>query len=96
CLSWVFFRALTVGDAFDMLSGIGTLTWIPEYGTAFAFLIAFTVPMFAIDLINERRGEEYLFERLPALGRAAVAMSLMVFAVIFAGSSANAFIYFQF
>ena len=96
CLSWVFFRATSVQDAFAMLSGIGRIEWIPEYGTAFMFLAAFTVPMLVIDLINERRGEEYLFERLPALGRAAVAMSVMFFALIFAGSSANAFIYFQF
>ena len=79
-----------------MLSGIGTLAWIPEYGTAFAFLAAFTVPMFLLDLMHERRGEEYLFERLSAQARAAVAMSLVMVAVMFAGSSVNAFIYFQF
>jgi D-alanyl-lipoteichoic acid acyltransferase DltB (MBOAT superfamily) len=96
CFSWVFFRAPSVGEAFHMLSGIGTLVWIPEYGTAFIFLIAFTLPMFLLDLLNERRGEEYVFEGLPAMKRAAVAMSLMVATLIFAGSSANAFIYFQF
>jgi alginate O-acetyltransferase complex protein AlgI len=79
-----------------MLSGITRLVWIPEYGTAFLFLAAFSVPMFLLDLVNERRGEEYLFERLSASTRAAVAMSLILVAVIFAGSSANAFIYFQF
>jgi alginate O-acetyltransferase complex protein AlgI len=96
CLSWIFFRAASVQDAFAMLSGIGNLVWIPEYGTAFAFLAAFTIPMFLLDLVNERRGEEYLFERLSAQTRAAVAMSLVLVAVMFAGSSVNAFIYFQF
>lgn len=96
CLSWIFFRASSVQDAFTMLSGIGNLVWIPEYGTAFAFLAAFTIPMFLLDLVNERRGEEYLFERLSAQTRAAVAMSLVLVAVMFAGSSVNAFIYFQF
>ncbi len=52
--------------------------------------------MFLLDLLNERRGEEYVFEGLPAMKRVAVAMSLMVAVLIFAGSSANAFIYFQF
>jgi len=37
-----------------------------------------------------------LFERLSAQTRAAVAMSLVLVAVMFAGSSVNAFIYFQF
>jgi alginate O-acetyltransferase complex protein AlgI len=96
CLSWVFFRATSIQEAFHMLSGVGRIEWIPEYGTAFMFLAAFTIPMFLLDLVNERRGEEYLFERLSATTRAAVAMSLVLVAVMFAGSSANAFIYFQF
>lgn len=96
CLSWIFFRAASVGDALDMLSGIGRIEWIPEYGTALLFLAAFTIPMFLIDLVNERRDEEYLFERVSAIPRAAVAMSLVLVSVMFAGSSANAFIYFQF
>jgi alginate O-acetyltransferase complex protein AlgI len=96
CLSWIFFRAPSVQEAFAMLAGIGNLVWIPEYGTAFAFLAAFSIPMLLLDLVNERRGEEYLFERLSAQTRAAVAMSLVLGAVMFAGSSVNAFIYFQF
>jgi alginate O-acetyltransferase complex protein AlgI len=96
CLSWIFFRAPSMESAFAMLSGIDDLVWIPEYATAFTFLAAFTIPMFLLDLVNERRGEEYLFERLSPNTRAAVAMSLVLVAVMFAGSSANAFIYFQF
>ncbi len=96
CLSWVFFRASSVGEAFHMLSGIGRVVWVPEYGTAGIFLIAFTLPMFLLDLLNERRDEEYVFAGLPAMKRVAVAMSLMLATLIFAGSSANAFIYFQF
>jgi D-alanyl-lipoteichoic acid acyltransferase DltB (MBOAT superfamily) len=96
CLSWIFFRSASVADAFAMLSGIGRIEWIPEYGTAFTFLAAFAIPMFLLDLVNERRGEEYLFARLSPTTRAAVAMSLVLVAVMFAGSSVNAFIYFQF
>src|SRR5687768_5668106 len=96
CLTWIFFRASSIEQAFAMLSGIGRFEWIPEYGTAFAFLAAFTMPMFLLDLVNEYRGEEYFFQRLSATTRAAVAMSLVLVAVMFAGSSTNAFIYFQF
>lgn len=96
CLSWVFFRAPSVQDAFALLAGLGRIEWLPEYGTASMFLAAFAIPMFLVDLVNERRGEEYLFMRRSATTRAAVAMSLALVAVVFAGSSANAFIYFQF
>ena len=42
------------------------------------------------------RDEEYVFERSYAPLRVAVAMSLVIATLLFAGSSANAFIYFQF
>ena len=93
-LCWLWLGSLAV--AVLRLSGIARIEWIPEYGTAFVFLTAVTLPMFLLDLLNERRGEEYVFEGLPAMKRVAVAMSLMAAVLIFAGSSANAFIYFQF
>ncbi|MGH7678901.1 MAG: MBOAT family O-acyltransferase [Gemmatimonadaceae bacterium] len=96
CLSWIFFRATSIGAAFDFLGGVGHVAWLPEYGTAFVFLVAFTVPMFLLDLVNEYRSEEYVTERTRPVWRVAVAMSLMVAALLFAGGSTNAFIYFQF
>src|SRR4029077_12662873 len=38
CLTWVFFRASSVAEAWSFLRGVGTFQWRPEYGIAFRFL----------------------------------------------------------
>ena len=96
CFSWVFFRANSLGDALHMLSGIYRFTWIPEFQTAFIFLAMFTIPMLALDLVNERRDEEYPMERSHPYVRVLTALILVIATILFAGSKANAFIYFQF
>lgn len=98
CLTWVFFRALTLGDAMSLLSGLGHIAGYgrPEYLTALKFLALFSVPMFLMDLLNEVRDEEYLLERRPEWQRLVVAGLLMVIVTYFAGNELNAFIYFQF
>jgi D-alanyl-lipoteichoic acid acyltransferase DltB (MBOAT superfamily) len=97
CLGWVFFRAESISSAWNLIyHGVTKLHWVPEYGTAIVFLAIFTLPLFAIDIINERRGEEYLLERVHPYARVVIAMSFMVITLLFAGSKSNAFIYFQF
>ena len=97
CVGWVFFRAESVGYAWKFFyDGVTRVEWIPEYATAIVFLIMFTFPMFVIDLINERRGEEYLFERAHPYSRVVIGCSFIMVTLFFAGSKSNAFIYFQF
>jgi alginate O-acetyltransferase complex protein AlgI len=96
CFSWIFFRATSTGDAFGLLSGLFHFQWIPEYSTALLFLIVFSLPLFIIDILIEHRGEEYLFEKSHPYLSAAVALGLLAAIILFAGSKANAFIYFQF
>src|SRR5205085_1250248 len=38
CLTWIFFREPSLHDALVFLRGLGTVTWVPEYGIAFRFL----------------------------------------------------------
>jgi alginate O-acetyltransferase complex protein AlgI len=96
CVSWVFFRAPSIAEAVRFLGGMTNVTWRPEYGTALIFLATFSIPLFVVDLFNETREEEYVGERLRHSWRVAAAMSLVIGTFLFAGSSANAFIYFQF
>jgi D-alanyl-lipoteichoic acid acyltransferase DltB (MBOAT superfamily) len=96
CLGWIFFRASSLTEAVHFLSGLGRFTWIPEYGIAFQFLAAFALPMFLLDCLNEWRNEEYPLAHSPAAIRVAAAMLLVVGTSLFAGNTANAFIYFQF
>lgn len=96
CLTWVFFRASSVGEAMNMLSGVSVLDWSSEYGVAFQMLALFALPLFFIDLVNESRGEEYLFEMVPEGRRIAMACACLLAIAFFSGNKLNAFIYFQF
>jgi D-alanyl-lipoteichoic acid acyltransferase DltB (MBOAT superfamily) len=96
CLAWVFFRAPSFGAAGDMLSGIGVWHWRPEFVTAFTFLAFYTVPLFLIDLVNEYRREEYLFENFHEVFRLAFATGAFAALAVYSGNNLNAFIYFQF
>ena len=96
CLTWVFFRAQSVGDAFIFLSGLSRWSWQPSYAVAAKFLIAFTLTLFLVDLLLEARDEEYVFERVPNIYRIATASCLMGLVTLFAANQVSAFIYFQF
>ncbi len=94
CLAWVFFRALSVNDAFRFLTGVASFSWKPEYLIAFKFLAFFAVPLFCIDLVNEYRNEEYLFERIPESRRIAVAAVLFLWLACFSGNElVNSYIF---
>lgn len=96
CAAWVFFRAPTLGNAATMLASPTVPYWRPEYLVAVKFLALVIAPLALMDLINEARGEDYLFERRPEAQRLALAVLLLVALTYFAGNELNAFIYFQF
>ena len=96
CLTWIFFRAPSLRDAVHFLSGVTAFAWRPEFATAFAMLALFTIPLFLVDLVLERRGEEYLFATVAQPYRVAIAVGFLAAVVLFAGNQVNAFIYFQF
>lgn len=95
-LSWVFFRAKSVGNALFLLGGLGRFEWQPGYLSAFAFLLAVSSLLILVDYSLERTGAEYPLQghNLPiTVGAAAI----LAFAVAVLGATdTNAFIYFQF
>ncbi|MDX2158177.1 MAG: MBOAT family protein [Hyphomicrobiaceae bacterium] len=96
CLAWVFFRAMTVGDAWHLLSGIGTITWQPELMVAAKVLMLFGAMMLAMDVVNETRREEYLLQHATLRDRFATALGFVCAVLLLSASNINAFIYFQF
>jgi alginate O-acetyltransferase complex protein AlgI len=96
CLGWVFFRAPGLREAATFLRGLGSFVWVPEYGIAFRFLAVFTAPLFLIDVFNEARGEEFLFETSPEMRRVSVGVAMMAVVALLAANQLNAFIYFRF
>jgi D-alanyl-lipoteichoic acid acyltransferase DltB (MBOAT superfamily) len=96
CLAWVFFRAPGLREAITFLRGLGSFVWVPEYGIAFRFLAVFTAPLLLIDVFNEARGEEFLFETSPEMRRVSVGVAMMAVVALLAANQLNAFIYFRF
>jgi alginate O-acetyltransferase complex protein AlgI len=96
CLSWIFFRAQSFGDAGRYLAGFGRWTWDTRYASGWAMLSALGLMMFLLDLLQESRGEEYALARSADWKRVGIAVTLVVLAFVFSSSQSNAFIYFQF
>ena len=96
CLTWIFFRAGSLSEALQFLSGITTLAWRPEFFTAFTMLAVFTIPLFLIDLFLEYRNEEYPLAVSFEPFRIAVAFGFLAAVTLLSGNQINAFIYFQF
>jgi len=49
-----------------------------------------------LDVINERRGDEYLLETSFVPARVAIGVAMMAVVTLFAANQLNAFIYFRF
>jgi alginate O-acetyltransferase complex protein AlgI len=96
CVSWVFFRAESLGAAASLLRGMGILSWLPEYLIAIKFLALFALPLFLVDVYLEHTGEEYVFQQRTPTARVAMACCAVVLIALFSANQANAFIYFQF
>jgi hypothetical protein len=96
CFSWIFFRGESLSSAWTFIAGLGHWSWQPDYLAATKFLIAFSLPLFMLDLYLEATGDEYLFESRPHFQRVAVALTCVLAIIFFGANQANAFIYFQF
>jgi alginate O-acetyltransferase complex protein AlgI len=96
CVSWVFFRAVSVQDAFTRLAGLATWQWQPVYRVALLFLAVISAVMIWIDLRLERAATEYLFAERSYGMRIVTALVLCALIALFGANYSNAFIYFRF
>ena len=96
CLAWIFFRAQSWSASLAFLAGIADWRLPAQFLSALAFLALFAVPLLALDLGLEHRGEEYIFQKLPGFSRVLVGVALLLVILAFSANSNAAFIYFQF
>jgi len=96
CLSWIFFRATSLGAAWSMIKGVTAWSWRPEFPAAFLFLALFSVPLFVLDIFLEKSGDEYLCASASVQTRVAFGLACTVIIAFLGANQANAFIYFQF
>ncbi len=100
-LAWVFFRASSLSNAWEYLSGLTRLTDLSSPGdlslsAAFILTVGFGVIMVVGDLLDRSRGRWARREQLsPSLLGAAAGMGIVAIAV-WSGGTAAPFIYFQF
>jgi alginate O-acetyltransferase complex protein AlgI len=93
CLTWVFFRAPTLGDAWTVLTGIFTGAWTdPRMPLLAAGLIA-AIWLYQL-LYSSGSNLKLLLTRRPV--RVGLAASMIAYLLIVAQPSTKAFIYFQF
>jgi alginate O-acetyltransferase complex protein AlgI len=95
-LSWVFFRSPSLRAAWQMLKGLGSWSWRPEFPAAFLFLAIFSIPLLLIDLYLERSGDEYCLSSATVQPRVAFGLACALIIAFLGANQANAFIYFQF
>jgi len=96
CLAWIFFRASSLAEASNFLTGLLHPHWEPIYLTAVAYLALSAVGLFLLDLELERSKSEYFLERRGYATRAVVGVLLAVAISMLTAGSQSAFIYFQF
>ena len=96
CLSWIFFRAASLREAWEMLKGVTVWSWRPEFPAAFLFLALFSVPLMTLDVWLEKSGDEYCFASAPVERRVAFGLACTLIIAFLGANQANAFIYFQF
>ncbi len=94
CLSWVFFRAANVGDAWEILTRIGTAAdghsftiWQP---------IAALGLLLAVEMLHIRKRFVSILQQSPRLALWMTIFAFMFFLLAFRGAQSPEFIYFQF
>ena len=99
CLGWLFFRAQSMGQVFEMLASFGhlgpdtaNLIFLKEAVIA-ALLI---VPLLVFQLWQYQKNDLYPFFKWHWLPRGTFYGMLLIGLVVFAAGGANEFIYFQF
>ena len=95
-VSWIFFRAKSLGAALEMLRCTASFHWEHQYGPELLFLAAVSSLMILVDYRLEAYGEEYVFEKAHLAIPVCASMVMAVLMIVFAASETNAFIYFQF
>jgi D-alanyl-lipoteichoic acid acyltransferase DltB (MBOAT superfamily) len=95
CFAWIFFRAQSVGDAFDYIARIIRLTPGSVELDAVVLTIFGAVAMFIVDVVQRRGQSVPLLDRVPA-ARGVVYGALIVAIIVFSGGAPVPFIYFQF
>ncbi|NNK62895.1 MAG: MBOAT family protein [Gemmatimonadetes bacterium] len=97
CVTWLFFRAESVGQAFTFLGALGTeYAWTPAAQLGAGLLVVFAVPMVLYEAWVDRSGDLFAMTRVARPVRAFFYLALVMALVWFYAPAPSEFIYFQF
>jgi alginate O-acetyltransferase complex protein AlgI len=98
CLTWLFFRAESVEQAWSMLSALFLGGWEMDAFAQFAFatMAFYLIPLVGYEAWVERKGRLLALTDAPWWARASVYIYLTLMLLYFSAPEQNEFIYFQF
>ena len=96
CLTWIFFRAASLGDAIKFISNLFRRSAGCDLLSPFSFLAFFVAIIMAMDLVVEHSGGEYAFQNLSPRLQIATAVAGILMVAFLSTGGISAFIYFQF
>lgn len=98
CLSWIFFRAENLTEAFKYLGGIFTHNFLPSNYDFFPRYMIFLITFFLLSEWFLFRHDDFLqrFSNLNAFTRRVIYAITFVLIFLFIHNEASSFIYFQF
>lgn len=97
CITWIYFRASSLGQANDMFSGLFGSLHMTEFSIyVLGMLMFFSFPMFLLEGFIDKSGDMLRILRLHWIPRAIVYSYFVFMLVVFPPLTPQVFVYFQF
>lgn len=97
CLGWLFFRAKSMGQVGVMLTQILTdFSWTPAATNLLAAMILFCLPLWLVQLLQEKTNNLAAPMELSLVPRTALLSLMILMFLALSNTGGGAFIYFQF
>jgi alginate O-acetyltransferase complex protein AlgI len=96
CVGWLFFRAESFSQAFDMLRALGTFTYDDYLSYGSALLAFFVVPLMIYEWRVERKAQLLYLLEAKLIEKVVVLGYCVMMLIVYPPLARQVFIYFQF
>ena len=97
CLGWVFFRARSFGEAWQVISGMFcNWAWDVRAANMATAMVLFCWPLWAVQALQMQVGSREVVGKLSLVPRTALYLVMALMFVWLGNTGGGAFIYFQF
>jgi D-alanyl-lipoteichoic acid acyltransferase DltB (MBOAT superfamily) len=95
-VGWFFFRATSYSVLHGMLAALNNMEWAPVHGAIVRALFAAALPLFAIEWVQQRTGDDFVLMSARPWATAPILACFCVSCLIMLRQYRATFIYFQF